>query len=76
MTIRNDLARAPEGVRQYSLSKDLGLTWSTPLNVQVADPNCKGSVVQWKRGGGMVLSTAASCVGLYISIVLASICRT
>lgn len=63
MTIRNDGAKPPNGGRQFSISHDQGMTWSTPENVQVPDPACKGSVVQWESGPGMVLSTAASCTG-------------
>eukprot|EP00038_Savillea_parva_P014906 m.12358 g.12358 ORF g.12358 m.12358 type:complete len:569 (-) comp2940_c1_seq1:138-1844(-) len=63
MTIRNDKPVRPEGNRQFSLSHDQGLTWSPRENVQVPDPNCKGSVVQWKEGNGLVLATSASCTG-------------
>jgi sialidase-1 len=63
MTVRNAGPKALEGNRQFSLSHDQGLSWSPRQNVQVPDPNCKGGVVQWPGGNGLVLSTSASCVG-------------
>jgi len=60
MTIRND-GDDPAGGRQAALSQDGGLTWGDRQSVQVPDPACKGSVVQWPQGPGLVLATAASC---------------
>ena len=66
MTIRNDdcpnglLCPGLESARQFSLSTDLGQSWSPRTNVQVPDCGNKGSVVT--LDGNVILSTSASCV--------------
>ena len=65
MTIRLDMPHrggpSAGGGRWFSTSKDAGLTWAPAQPVAVPDPQCKGSVVAWPAGKGLVLSNAASC---------------
>eukprot|EP01052_Picozoa_sp_SAG31_P008739 SAG31_NODE_446_length_15587_cov_29.651989_2_plen_1247_part_00 len=69
MTIRNDDVVGPgwccqgsEGGRQYSLSFDMGQTWSKRSNVQVPDSGTKGSVLWDVQADHLLLSVAACCV--------------
>lgn len=68
MTIRNDdcpngvLCPDLESARQFSVSVDLGMSWTPRQNVQVPDCGNKGSVLATSDGNALVLSTSASCV--------------
>lgn len=64
MTIRYESLRPP--FRQFSISRDAGLTWSDAEPVRCGagvclDPCCKGSVATWPgRNASLIFSNSAS----------------